>query len=262
VKEQGDQGVVAELVVENRGDLPVLILDGEVLVGGKQNRVLNTSVLIGAKQTTPVPVSCVEQGRWSRGGRHRSSPHHSTSRIRSSLRRSSLRSLRETGDHRTDQGEVWEEVSYALASSGSVSSSMDLSQAYLDHAKNLEEFAKSIELPEDCVGILVAVDREIVSGDVFDRSDSLRRYAPRLLRSAAMDRLTRGSVPEREPEEAEFPGLEEALRFLDRAGSAREEAFASPGIGSAIRSEAGELLTSALAVEEAAVHVGLCAVAE
>ena len=55
-----------ELVVENPLDERVLLYDGEELVGAKQNRILNVSVLVEAKSTLTIPVSCVEQGRWSR----------------------------------------------------------------------------------------------------------------------------------------------------------------------------------------------------
>jgi len=64
VKEVGETGSVPTLVVNNQADSLVLFLEGEELHGAKQNRVLNTSVLVGARTKTPIPVSCVEQGRW------------------------------------------------------------------------------------------------------------------------------------------------------------------------------------------------------
>ena len=64
VEEMGEGGSVPELIVNNDTDDLVLFLEGEELRGAKQNRVLNTSVLIAAKSKTRIPVSCVEQGRW------------------------------------------------------------------------------------------------------------------------------------------------------------------------------------------------------
>ena len=65
VTEVSEGGSVSHLLVVNEGELPVLIVDGEELVGAKQNRVLNTSVLLGAHGKYTVDVSCVERGRWA-----------------------------------------------------------------------------------------------------------------------------------------------------------------------------------------------------
>ena len=64
VEEVSEGGSVPNLLVTNHGDSRVLFLEGEELRGAKQNRVLNTSVLVAAHSKTTIPVSCVEQGRW------------------------------------------------------------------------------------------------------------------------------------------------------------------------------------------------------
>src|ERR1700683_5162200 len=64
VTELGAGGSVPELRFENLGEKPVLLLDGEQLVGGKQNRALNLTILAPARQVIVIPVSCVEAGRW------------------------------------------------------------------------------------------------------------------------------------------------------------------------------------------------------
>ena len=65
ITEVSAAGSVPELMVVNRGNKPVLLIDGEELAGAKQNRVLNTSILIKEVSETKIPVSCTEQGRWS-----------------------------------------------------------------------------------------------------------------------------------------------------------------------------------------------------
>ena len=66
ITETSDAGSVPELAVVNPLADNVLLYDGEELVGAKQNRILNVSVLVGAGAKLPIPVSCVEQGRWAR----------------------------------------------------------------------------------------------------------------------------------------------------------------------------------------------------
>jgi flavodoxin len=65
ISEMNEMGTVSELKVHNSADVPVLILDGEELVGAKQNRIVNTTILLKKRSLTVIPVSCVEQGRWS-----------------------------------------------------------------------------------------------------------------------------------------------------------------------------------------------------
>lgn len=64
VTEVSDCGTVPELKVVNGLDTDVLIIDGEELVGAKQNRIVNTTILVGKQREVLIPVSCVEQGRW------------------------------------------------------------------------------------------------------------------------------------------------------------------------------------------------------
>jgi hypothetical protein len=63
VTEHGS-ATVPELRLQNTGQTMVLIFDGEEIVGGQQNRVVNTTLLVPAIATFDLPVSCVEQGRW------------------------------------------------------------------------------------------------------------------------------------------------------------------------------------------------------
>ena len=70
VEEVDESGSVPDLLVENKGDIRVLFLEGEELVVAKQNRILNTSVLVTAHTKTKIPVSRVEQGRWGYRSRY------------------------------------------------------------------------------------------------------------------------------------------------------------------------------------------------
>lgn len=70
VTEVSDAGRVPELRFRNDGDRPVLLIDGDELVGAKQNRVLNPTILVPPHSEIVIPVSCVEYGRWTWRSRH------------------------------------------------------------------------------------------------------------------------------------------------------------------------------------------------
>ena len=65
VTEVSSGGSVPTLKVTNKGDTMAFLMAGEQLAGGKQNRVLNASIMVGARTELPLPVSCVERGRWA-----------------------------------------------------------------------------------------------------------------------------------------------------------------------------------------------------
>ena len=111
VEEVDEDGSVPELLVENKGDQRVLFLEGEELIGAKQNRIINTTILVAAHTKTKIPVSCVEQGRWGYDSeRFGSSGCHSPSKLRHTLKASVSQSVRQHRGHRSNQGEVWREV--------------------------------------------------------------------------------------------------------------------------------------------------------
>src|SRR5688572_27645210 len=83
IEEVSVEGSVPELQVVNPLAEQVLLYDGEELIGAKQNRILNLSVLVGGKTELPIPVSCVEQGRWHHmTGSFASASHSSSPQLR------------------------------------------------------------------------------------------------------------------------------------------------------------------------------------
>ncbi len=65
VTEISKDGSVPDLKLTNKSTNKLLVVDGEELVGAKQNRIVNAIFLIAGNTEIIFPVSCVEQGRWS-----------------------------------------------------------------------------------------------------------------------------------------------------------------------------------------------------
>ena len=111
IKEQGVGGTVPELTVTNRSADRVLILDGEELIGAKQNRIVNTSVLVEAHSTLSLPVSCVEAGRWREESAQFSSGHsHYNARGRQKKVAEVSDSLLLLGRPTASQARVWSDI--------------------------------------------------------------------------------------------------------------------------------------------------------
>src|SRR5512136_113465 len=136
VTEVSAGGSVPELMVENKGDVAVLLIDGEELAGAKQNRVLNTTILVGPKSATKIPVSCTEHGRWSYVSNvFQESGHHMAPALRGINLRSVNASLRSSGEYRGNQGAVWRGVAEMEMAAG-VSSATGAMKDVFEAKKN------------------------------------------------------------------------------------------------------------------------------
>lgn len=205
VTEISESGSVPELRFVNRSDRKILLLAGEQLVGAKQNRVLNTSILAEAASETKIPVSCVEQGRWhykTRGfGSSGTSAH---AKLRAEMAMDVSNSLKRGGAASANQGKVWSEVSRKLASLHVDSHSIALEKAFEDRMGEIN--ARIVELkPEaDWCGVMVFCHDRLSAIDCFDRPESLRKYWTKLIRGHSLDAIEQsgeGALP-RESAEA------------------------------------------------------------
>ena len=115
ITELGAGGSVPELRLKNSGEKNVLIIEGEELVGAKQNRIVNTSFLVAGRTEIVIPVSCVEQRRWSYRsetfGSGQKMMHASLRRVHQEDVKSSLKHGR---GYRSDQGRIWDNIADKL----------------------------------------------------------------------------------------------------------------------------------------------------
>jgi len=252
VTEVSAAGSVPELKLVNDADQPVLLLDGEELVGAKQNRILNVTVLAGAHSTVVIPVSCVEAGRWhalSAEFAPSDRAHFATGRA--SKAASVSASLLRDSSRRSDQGEVWAAIAEKAERMGAESPTGAAAEMYRQHRPRLEDFVAAVAPVEGQVGALFAVNGSPWGIDLFDAPATLGKTLPKLVRSYALDAIDVAS-------ETPAPLLEqEALRFVSDAMSARVDRFPAVGLGEDLRLAAPALTGGALAVDGRVVH--LCA---
>jgi hypothetical protein len=254
VTEASEGGSVPTLTVSNKSDGMVFLMAGEQLVGAKQNRVLNASLMVAGHTVLPIPVSCVEAGRWayrSRAfGSHGTSSH---SHLRHKMSKSVTHAYRAGGKPSSDQGEVWTEVSRKLGAMGSHSDTAALAQAYEDTRVRLDDMLGQVRVPEGCCGAVFAFGGRVAGVDLFDQPETLGKLWPKLLRAYAIDAL------EATPAVEARVSSEAVRAWLNTANTAKVEPFPSPGLGQDVRLEAPTLVGASLVVEEQPVHVELFA---
>lgn len=242
ITEISQSGSVPELQVVNKLDVCVFLMDGQELVGAKQNRILNTDVLIPAKSSVNIPVSCVEQGRW----RHISQAFHSgksaSHRTRSAKLSRVHQNLKSAGHHDADQGAVWDEVAKSLKGSGASSPTSALSDAYTQRDVALREFRSSLKLPKGAVGVAVFQAGKFQGLDLFDRHSTLQYFWESLVDSYAID-LLEAAVDPSQPASDEGQVIRSVL---DRAISGTWESFNPPGEGKEWRMEDNEFSAASL----------------
>ena len=189
IEELHEGGSVPELRVVNESSLPVLILEGDELIGAKQNRVMNSSVLIAAVSDLILPVSCVERGRWSYRSRSftsgNGSPHLSLRRLKSQSVHDSLRRGR---GHRSDQGAVWREVDRKARLHEAASSTHALQDSRAHLSEKLNAFGRlAEEFPEGTRGVAVALGDHLVLLEVLAGPSSFARVSRKLLSGYAFE---------------------------------------------------------------------------
>jgi hypothetical protein len=246
---RGDQ--VNTLVLVNDSDKPLLLLAGEIVTGGKQDRVIAKDRIVPAgNDPIDLGVFCIEPGRWT----------EDTATFRGSAKAPAQSmmvqpSVRAKAMVEKDQQEVWNSVhgtiaaalaapapsgivvdgrqpvagdldslgttSYARAmQSAAVSEKVD--EAAAPVMKSREQVLEKLR-EERAVGVVVAVRGEIVWADIFSDTDLLGRYWTKLVRSYAAESLLGG-------ETHSAPTVADAQHFLDAPAGGTETSIGDVGV--------------------------------
>ena len=251
VTEVSTGGSVPELMVVNRGNKPVLLIDGEELAGAKQNRVLNTSILIKEVSETKIPVSCTEQGRWSYASQAFSeSGNVMAYKSRSKKTRSVQCSLEESGVHHSNQGEVWDGIAELQAKAGGSSATSAMSDIYKAREEDLKKCTEILQCVPNQVGLFALIDGQPAGVDMVSLPSAYAKIHPKLVRSYTLEGLldTKGknTVP---------AGIAaSAKKFLAEIAAAEERQFPSVGYGTDVRFKTKALAGSALIHENEVIH--------
>ena len=249
-----DGAEVNRLVLVNNSKRPLLLLAGEIVTGGKQDRVIGKDRIV-PPESDPVDLSvfCVEPGRWvatseqfgvsgsmyGGGGVGKNAPPPMALMAQPSVRAKAMADK--------DQSKVWDEVRKqqaaetveVTAASPAVATELSQTSSYArvmensEVKKQVDAVARPIEenyqslirqlRDRNAVGVVVAVNGRIIWADVFASTDLLQKYWPKLVRSYASEAVvTRAKDME--------VSTSRAQAFLADMEGRRETIESEPGI--------------------------------
>ena len=244
-----DGGSVPELLVRNLGGTAILILDGEELVGAMQNRVLNSSVVVPRKAKLRVPVSCVEQGRWSEVSQaFQGSANHLSHGHRYAKAADVSGSLASGAGRRGDQGNVWNLVAEQAARFGVNSSTGAMADTFQAVEEQLAEMVAQHPIRKRQKGLVAIRNGQVLGLEVVSSSRVYQHLHEKLVRSYAIDALDPPRSPAR-------PSTDDASAFLDRLLEAQCQAYPGVGLGTELRLHANGLQAVATVDAQTVLHL-------
>ncbi|HEX3793876.1 MAG TPA: DUF6569 family protein [Acidimicrobiales bacterium] len=184
-----DPPVVTSLAVTNLADVPVLLVEGEILLGGDQDRSMNVTVLCPALSTTVVPVSCVEAGRWGEDSRRdvAGPGRHAPGSLRAAKTMHLRLNLGSRGDRFTDQGSVWDEVDRLSMIHDVSSDTSALGDVQTEIERRIAGQLGDVHPLPGQIGVVCAIGTRVVGVDVFDRPSALGSYLRGIIAGHALD---------------------------------------------------------------------------
>ena len=226
VAEREGSPVVEELVVENASTRPLVALEGDLLKGGWQDRMIATSILLAPRERCVVEAVCVEHGRWSGGSAHDSRGQRGSASVRHG--NISLRGSLALGED--SQHEVWRRIGrYETALGMTETSSM------LDHLQG----AAGIPLTRVAgqSGVIIGIGGRVIGGEIFGSPAGLRARWRGILAAAALDARLAPPIP--------TPSAL-ARRFARQLAAVALERGGDAGLARQVRSTREELRVSGI----------------
>jgi hypothetical protein len=250
VTELDGGGSVPDLRFENLGPKPVLLLDGEELIGAKQNRVVNLTILAPAKQVIVIPVSCVEAGRWQvQTEDFRPAEHVMYARGRAAKAAQVSSSMAMGGGRQSDQSAVWNDIAFKSERLDARSQTQAMKAMYDARVGSIDAYLRTFVWTEQQAGLIFAIGTETMGMDLMDHPYAMQAMLPKLVRSYALDAI---EAPHAAPVTAGA-----AAEFLHRVSKAELLIRPAVGIGEDVRLTGKGISGAALWAEQRYVH--LCA---
>ncbi|HEY0653785.1 MAG TPA: DUF6569 family protein [Chryseosolibacter sp.] len=223
VSEKSRQGTVNSLLIENVSNDTIMILSGEVVQGGKQDRVVGEDVILYPKSgRKDVSVFCVEHGRWS--------PKNGDTSFKDYFS-ISTNEVRKAATVTKNQGEVWEKVAEttsknrAQTSTGTLTALKESQTLSNELKRYTEHFQEALADDKTVIGLVAVSGDRILGCDMFASHAIFSTYLPGLLNSYSTEAITSGK-----PASISYEKVEEYLNDIIADEARQEEVVEKKGV--------------------------------
>lgn len=184
ITELSEDGTVPWLLAKNALDKKVLLIEGEEVLGGKQNRTINVTILLAEQSATKIPVSCVEAHRWAK----RTEEFEDSGRIvdfnvRSHKLKEYALKPQSRLEHRPNQNVVWEAVDETLEQYEVDSETLAAYDVYRVKMNKLEDFMAELKPLKNQTGMAVFLDGGLVGIEYLAPASKFKKYFKKFLSS-------------------------------------------------------------------------------
>lgn len=221
-----ETSTVNTLIVKNNAVTPLILIDGEEVVGGDQNRIINSTVIVPDQSEAKISVSCSERGRWAYKNEFKSSEYIAHSRAR-------MRKMHAMRNSQPVQSAVWDSIDCLEDANDFQSPTSAMSESYENRKVDLNKILKSFKIADGQTGVLIIINGDIKGFELLLNSEIYREYHEKILKSYLIDAEVENmtftissdeardvieKAFESEFEKKESDGLESAYEFENELG--------------------------------------------
>ncbi|WP_405288522.1 ARPP-1 family domain-containing protein [Methanobrevibacter sp.] len=183
-----EHSTVNTVSCKNDSVTPLILIDGDEITGAMQNRIINNTLLIPAKSTINIPVSCTEHGRWHTKGEGAESRTFKPS-LYSANHSTRSRKSRASYEERDYQGEVWDSISEFESRSNFKSMTSALNDSYENLKDKQNDYLSKFHIEDGQNGVIFIVNGEVKGLELFYNHSIYKEYHEKLCRSYIIEAI-------------------------------------------------------------------------
>ena len=242
-----EQSTVNTIIVENKSVAPLLLVDGEEIVGGDQNRIMDATILIAPQSEKKIPVNCTEHGRWHYKGAGKSAKIFEPSKYTADLR---TRSRKHRANYRDAdyQGEVWNSISEFESRNSLRSPTSALNDSFENLKYKQDDYLNEFKIVEGQNGVIFIVNGELKGLELFYNHSIYKEYHEKLFRSYIIEAIVENSSED---------NIErvELMRTLEKISDSTVKSNKSIGLGDNLKFSNDFGSGSSLVYDDELIHM-------